>query len=113
MAYSPVFSAAFIEYTPDTPNLAFDVPDGFTAVIRQISVVQDIGAYNFDCAIANGPGAPYLTIDYAAGIGAFSLHAAQGRWVVPGGGSIIVGVTSLGVHPSIYVGGYLLTNSLP
>jgi hypothetical protein len=111
-SYSPVFSAPFVQYTPETPNFSFAVPDGYTAVIRQISCLQNIGGYAFACSISDSLESPELTIAYASGLGEFEVFLQEGRWVVPGGGFIVCALTTVGGSVSIYVGGYLLRNVL-
>jgi hypothetical protein len=113
MPYSPVYSAPFIQYTPDTPNGSFAVPAGFTAVVRQISIVQGIGGYSWACNIQDSEAAPELTIAAGTDIGVNVVDAREGRWVVPGGGIISAIASAVGDSVSIYVGGYLLTNIEP
>jgi len=105
-----VYSVGFVEYTHDTPNASYDVPDGFTAVIRQISGTQEVGTYDLAVIIQNSEAAPGLTIWQQTGIGALTYVAAEGRWVVPGGGIITIDASAVGSTPSFYVGGYLLRN---
>lgn len=108
--YSPVFSSPFVQYTSASPNSSFIVPDGFTAVVRQISGNQDVGDYIVWVSIQDSIAAPQLTIWQETAVGAFVNWAAEGRWVVPQGGVIVVHTTALGTSPSFYVGGYLLRN---
>lgn len=111
-SYSPVFSAAFIQYTSAEPNGAFDVPAGFTAVIRQISAAQDIGGWILTVYIADVAGGPGLKIAEIGQTGSVNYVAQEGRWVVPGGGAIAMDLSSLGSDVHVYVGGYLLRNTL-
>jgi len=111
-SYSPVFSQAFIEYTPLTPNQTFEVPSGFTAVIRQVSCYQDIGAYVFYVDIQNSSIAPFVTVFAGHQEGDVNYVAGEGRWVCPEGGIITAAVDTLGTQVSMYVGGYLLRNTL-
>lgn len=111
-SYSPVYSGAFIQYTPSTPNTAFDVPEGFTAVIRQISAAQDIGGWILNVFIQDSEAAPGLVIAELGQVGSVNYAAQEGRWVCPGGGIISVSLTELGSDVAIYVGGYLLRNTL-
>jgi len=111
-SYSPVFSAPFVQYTPAAPNYDYLVPEGFTAVIRQISAAQDAGGWIFFVQIADSEVAPPLTIFVAEQLGVINYVAGTGRWVVPGGGVISTGFTSVGTNPFIYVGGYLLRDTL-
>lgn len=105
-----VYSQAFIEYTHETPNNVFDVPEGFTAVIRQISTFQEIGGYSFQVVIQNSDEAPGLYIWSITGVSALESQATEGRWVVPSEGVIQVLASTVGSTPSFYVGGYLLRN---
>jgi hypothetical protein len=59
-SYSPVFSAAFIQYTSATPNSTFEVPAGFTAVVRQVTAYQDIGGYDLGVFLQDSDIAPTL-----------------------------------------------------
>ena len=112
MAYSPVYSAPFVQYTPSTPNLSFAVPAGYTAVVRQISCVQDIGDWELGLVIQDSEAAPTLQVFGTTAIGAPASVQAEGRWVVPGGGIITVELTEIGSACFVYVGGYLLQNVL-
>lgn len=112
MPYSPVYSSPFIQYTDSTPNASFEVPDGFTAVIRQWSCYQDIGDYVFFVTIYDSVDAPGITVVAAEQEGLVNYVAGEGRWVVPGGGYIDIGFSTLGTAVQAYVGGYLLTNVL-
>lgn len=105
-----VYSSAFIEYTAETPNNSFAVPEGFTAVVRQLSCYQEIGAYDFQVYIQNSAEAPALIIWAVTGVSAITSEATQGRWVVPGEGIITVIASAIGSSPSFYAGGYLLRN---
>lgn len=111
-SYSPVFSAPFIQFTTPAPNAEYQVPAGFTAVVRQWSCYQDIGGWVMKVGIVDAAGAPELTIVEAGQAGDFNYVAGTGRWVVPGGGYILLSLSSLGSDTSAYVGGYLLRNSL-
>lgn len=110
--YSPVYSAPFIQYTASTPNQSFLVPEGFTAVVRQISVAQEIADWYAYVNIQDSEAAPDLTIWLGVAAGAETYVAGEGRWVVPEGGLITLGYGTLGTIPSGYVGGYLLRNQL-
>lgn len=111
-SYSPVFSQGFIYYTEAAPNQNFDVPAGFTAVVRDISVSCEAGASVFNLVTYNGDGAPGVTEVYLEVTGALVSAHWEGRIVVPGGGTIYLGQYTLGVDGAAYVGGYLLRNSL-
>lgn len=111
-SYSPVFSAAFIEYTPETRGNTFLVPAGFTAVVRECSCFQDIGAFLYTVDIQNDLAAPALTVFAVVQTGVVNYVRGEGRWVVPGGGQITAEVDTYGDDCNMYVGGYLLRNSL-
>jgi len=112
MGYSPVYSQPFVQYTPDTPNTSFLVPDGYTAIVRQWSVVQNVGGYDFNVDIQDSEAAPSLRIVQIIDVGINASYQGEGRWVVPPGGLITVGLSDVGSSVSIYVGGYLLTNDI-
>jgi len=111
-SYSPVFSQGFIYYTTATPNTQFAVPDGYTAVVRQISMNADLADALMQVYSQNDPDAYGVLLWQGAGAGVFLTVSAEGRWVVPGGGIITAEFTSIGDSPSAYVGGYLLRNTL-
>ena len=111
-SYSPVYSAAFVQYTPSTPNLEYEVPAGFTAVVRQISGVQEVGATAMYVQIRDSVDAPALTIAQDYDYGAYESWIVEGRWVVPENGLITFGASTIGSQLSAYVGGYLLRNVL-
>lgn len=111
-SYSPVFSQPFIEYIESEPNTEFAVPDGYTAVVRQISGYQDVGGWILYLYLRNSPSADAIVATQLAQVGDFNYAATEGRWVVPGGGIIQISISSLGSGPSFYVGGYLLRNTL-
>jgi len=112
MGYSPVYSQAFITYAAATPNNAFAVPSGATAIIREFTAIQDIGGYDADLNIQDSEEAPYVLVWRLKDIGIATSADWQGRIVVPGGGIITVIASALGDTPFFYVGGYLLQNSI-
>lgn len=105
---SPVYSQAFILYTASTPNNSFEVPGGYTAVIRQISVASDISAWYTEVFIQDSMEAPALSIWLAYQAGTANYVSTEGRWVCPPGGIISLIMSDFGSVPSCYVGGYLL-----
>jgi len=111
-SYSPVFSSQFIVYTSATPNSSFDVPVGYTAVVRQATCYQDIGGYDFGVFLQNSEAAPSLQFVNLKDVGLAVADQWQGRIVVPGGGVIFILWSELGSSPQFYVGGYLLRNTL-
>jgi len=109
-AYPTVYSVQFIVYTPETPNNTFEVPSGFTAVIRDFEATIDIGEAVLQLGFQNSSVASvcYPVLLQPEGIyGSASWH---GRIVVPEGGFIEFSASSLGTSPYVYVGGYLLRN---
>jgi hypothetical protein len=107
-----VYSTPFIEYTPETPNDQYEVPEGYVAVIRQISVTQADLACGWWVYIQNSPEAPGVNIATGELTGFFNYGSAQGRWVCPGGGIITANLQTLGSEPNFYVGGYLLEGTI-
>lgn len=110
MTYSPVYSTPFVQYTPDTPIDSYEVPEGFTAIIRQVSVTQEAGAYSFAVYIQDSAEAPALIVSSGEGTGLYNNARDTGRWVVPAGGIITIAVSALFGSLNMYVGGYLLQN---
>lgn len=111
-SYSPVFSVPFVTYTPSTPNTSYLVPDGYTAVVRQVSGWQEIGGWIIYLNVQDSEAAPAMTVASQGADGVSNGVMFEGRWVCPGGGIISVAWTELGSHPNFYVGGYLLRNTL-
>lgn len=111
-SYSPVFSQGFIYYTSAAPNTDFLVPAGFTAVIRDAIITQTIGGYLCYLFVGESESAPLLTVWSSEADGANLSNQWTGRVVVNEGGLIRIGVSALGSSPSMYVGGYLLRNTL-
>ena len=110
MGYSPVYSAAFIQYTASTPNPLFEVPAGYTAVARYGSILQEIGGYAAGFFLADSEIDPEMYFDYASALGVFEFHQWNGRVVVPEGGFLGVSLSTVGDSPAVYLGGYLLKN---
>jgi len=106
-----VYSQSFINYTADTPNSSFGVPEGYTAVIRQVSCWQNIGAYDFQCLIQDSAEAPKLVIWGVTDVSVNDSEDVEGRWVVPELGVISIFSSAVGSAPCFYVGGYLLQNA--
>lgn len=111
-SYSPVFSQRFIGYTPTDDVTTFAVPDGFTAVVREVSAYQNIGGWILTIYSQDSEAAPGLVIVQLGAEGFLNYVATEGRWMVPGGGIITASLDTLGSDVSIYVGGYLLRNTL-
>lgn len=111
-SYSPVFSSQFILYTDAAPNYVFDVPAGFTAVVRDFSAFTELGGLVTALNIQDSEAAPAIVCCYLGGFGAPEYQHIEGRWVVPGGGIMTLYVSSVSLATSVYVGGYLLRNTL-
>lgn len=111
-SYSPVFSQGFIYYTEDAPNTTFEVPAGFTAVVRDWDLWVEAEAGGFQLEVATGAGAPYVAVDGIVTLAALTAYHFRGRVVVPAGGTILYNQDTLGVGATSYVGGYLLRNTL-
>ena len=109
----PVYSVPFIQYSSSTPNLSFEVPAGYTAVVRQISAVQPAGAFALYVYIQDALDAPGIGIWAGESAGFWNYLAAEGRWVVPPGGFITIINEELLSDFNAYVGGYLLTGVFP
>jgi hypothetical protein len=89
------------------------VPEGFTAVVRQVTSYQDIGPYDLGVFFRVSLGADSIQFVALQAVSAASTAEWQGRVVVPGGGQIFILYSALGSTPQFYVGGYLLRNTLP
>lgn len=111
-SYNPVFSQGFIYYSAATPNTSFDVPDGYTAVVRQCSMTTIAGAATCYFNIQDSPTAPTICIAIIYLAGLLENGSEEGRWVVPGGGVISISDQNIGTDDNVYVGGYLLRNTL-
>jgi hypothetical protein len=111
-SYSPVFSSQFILYTDPAPNTEFDVPSGFTAVIRDFTFYTSVGDTVSQLAIQDSGSAPQVVCAQLSGTGVNSYAQWQGRVVVPAGGIITLYPGEVGFDQQMYVGGYLLRNTL-
>lgn len=111
-SYSPVYSSQFILYSEDTPNTTFDVPEGYTAVIRQLSYAVQASETLFSVSIGDTLSAPPVAIDIRTVTGLLTTEHQQGHWAVPGGGVIYLYVETVGANATVYIGGYLLRNTL-
>jgi hypothetical protein len=110
MAERPVYSQGFIYYVDGAPNTSFLVPDGFTAVVRQISIVIGFSSSVVSVNVQESATAPAVAICAVELTGAIQQEQGEGRWVVNEGGIISVYQQTLGIDCTIYVGGYLLRN---
>lgn len=105
-----VYSQQFILYGPETGATVFAVPDGFTAVVRELSVYQEIGAYDVSFTISDSAEAPLTVVWSAHDVGALTQSNVQGRWVVPENGLMQFFLSAFGDQVALYAGGYLLRN---
>jgi len=112
VAFSPVYSVPLIIYTEATPNESFDVPSGYTIVVREIDYYCALGGGSMAASIElAGSGAPCTF----AALNVSGINASgqwTGRVPLTEGGTLAIDVTHLGTGDSIYVGGYLLQNTL-
>lgn len=111
-SYSPVFSVPLIQWTTAAPNTSFLVPDGYTAVVRQMTILCEAGGVAGGVYIADSEIAPPCWIHYVTEFGVLVEDQLEGRWTVPGGGLLVLELTDFASLASAYVGGYLLRNSL-
>lgn len=108
---NPVWSQAFIQYGPSAGNTQFEVPTGYTAVVRQLSCVQNAGGFIFQMILQDSEEAPGVYVYEGAQVGTASYVGTEGRWVCPGGGIITLACSSIGSDIYMYAGGYLLANT--
>jgi hypothetical protein len=111
-SYSPVFSQGFIYWSDSTPNDAFEVPAGFTAVVRDFTAVTLLGDVLIGMFVQQSASAPSIPIAYSSVLGAAQSYQWQGRVVVDAGGFVTIAGAALGYELGVYVGGYLLRNVL-
>lgn len=104
----PVYSAQFIVYTDAAPNSEFEVPEGFTAVVRQCTLFTQLGAANAQPFFSDAPGAPGVTFASLTTAGVAQADQWQGHVVVPGGGFIVLNINTILAGSQFYAGGYLL-----
>lgn len=107
----PVYSQGFIYYSDATPNTSFEVPAGFTAVIRDFTLWTNLGASQAQIDIQNDEEAPIVRCAYLYTVGVTSYAQWTGRVVVPAMGLITLSINSADLESSMYVGGYLLRNA--
>ena len=103
-----VYSVPFIYYTNVTPNVDFEIPEGVTAVIRDIDVYTELGASSAIVAIGNPAAGVYLNFASISLIGAGVTGSWRGRVIATAPYHVLLDVASLDTNGCIYVGGYLL-----
>jgi hypothetical protein len=107
----PVYSSPFINWSDAAPNATFEVPSGFTAVVREFDACTVLGDVLIGLYIADSVDASAVYIHYGSVLGAAQSDQWQGRVVVPENGIIGIVGAALGYELGVYVGGYLLTNT--
>jgi hypothetical protein len=111
-SYSPVFSSQFIVSTEAEGYPSFLVPAGFTAVVRDFSIFSTASVELAQLFIQNSDAAPAVCCASLATASAPAYAQWQGRVVCPEGGTISVTLEFVFGAPDLYVGGYLLRNTL-
>lgn len=112
MSYSPVYSQGFLYYTAGTPNTQFEVPQGWTAVVREFDAYDEIGDVAAIMGVALAAGAPFVNIAVLVIAPALTSGHWEGRVVVTEGGIIGLDIVALSTNGTAYVGGYLLRNTI-
>lgn len=111
-SYSPVFSQSFIVDQGGAGYSSFLVPDGFTAVIRDFSAYSAAGGFVAKVSIQDSLIALPVVTCYVGATGIPAYGQWQGRVMVAAGGEITVQLVTFIDQPDVYVGGYLLRNTL-
>lgn len=111
-SYSPVFSQPFVLYTSGTPNTEFEVPENYTAVVREVDLYSGVGGDKLLVYVNAGGGGPAVTFCSIEAIGIQSCAQWTGRVVAIGGSTIVAEVGGLTTGAQFYIGGYLLRNTL-
>jgi hypothetical protein len=108
---APVYSVPLVQSAPGAVNLSFEIPEGYTAVIRQISLSVTVATGIIAVNIQDSDEAPQIAIHQTAFTDVYASQHTEGRWVVPENGIISIYIESEGVDVYAYIGGYLLGNS--
>jgi len=112
VAYSPVYSVPLILYAAATPNESFEVPSGFTVVVRDIELYTGVGDSLLTVALW-APGAPaYINFAALNAVGINSSAQWRGHVALPEGYTVGLDISEIGAGDTAYVGGYLLRNIL-
>jgi hypothetical protein len=106
-----IYSSQFIVWGPGNPNAAFAVPEGYTAVVRFITVWAFAGGDAATIGFQNSTAAPVCWFAYLQVVGVNQTLSWDGHVVVPGGGRIELNNSKISPNASVYVGGYLFANS--
>jgi hypothetical protein len=111
-SYSPVFSQQFILSGASGGATAFLVPTGFTAVARDLTAYALLAATLVQLQVQDSESAPWVTVVNRTLAGVGTSAEWQGRIVIPEGGQMQVITDAETDGLDIYVGGYLLRNTL-
>lgn len=106
-----VYSSQLISYSATTPNQQFDVPDGFTCIVRDIDAYQNVGAWILTLSYGNSLVAPAITVVALQADGVVNYNQWRGRIVVPAGGFVRIDANVFDTSLGVYVGGYLLADA--
>lgn len=111
-SYSPVFSTGFLFSTDDTPNQLFEIPTGFTAVVRDVTCTCLVGGVYMEAYVyaAGAPEGCIFTLCTLDGVA--SAFQWQGRVAIAAPGFIGFNQSAFDLGTSVYIGGYLLRNTL-
>jgi hypothetical protein len=112
MGYSPVYSTAFIEHTSTTPNTEFEVPAGFTAILRDVILYTEVGDEDASVGYYTATSGERIVVCALQALAINGTAEWQGRAVVTEGETILLIADGLALYSSVYVGGYLLQNSV-
>lgn len=111
-SYNPVYSQPFIEWTDSTPNLLYEVPAGFTAIVADVEFWDEVGAAAMSMTSVP-PGADQgIVFAYLEAAGLLGSKLWQGRVVLLEGYTLQLNTDAFGVATTVYAGGYLLRNTL-
>jgi hypothetical protein len=108
--YNPVYSQGFIYYGAPGDAATFEVPEGFTAILREASIYTLAGGTLFNVYLVGGALSDVVTVASLNILGIAQYGQWQGRVVVPEGTIIGSFIADLGSNPQVYLGGYLLRN---
>lgn len=106
----PVYSVPLLLYTSETPTDEFEVPDGFSVVIRQVVVYSQLGEETIFLGFYTAGASFNVGVYSKTAYGVNACDYWEGRVVVPENSTIDLIVSSFSTYSSIYVGGYLLNN---
>lgn len=110
MAERQIYSQGFVYYVDSSPNTDFEVPAGFTAVVREFDCTVGLASSVFSLNVQQSATAPAIGIVIFHLLGELQSGQWTGRVVVNEGGFISLFQQTLGVDATAYIGGYLLRN---